>query len=190
MGSPVSIGDALLLGKIAFRLGQAFTSGRKSAPAEFREVENQLYSLSVALSALHSSHVAEQLSAALGTDGALTSPSEDRQDGRAVLNTMLDNCRGTLSHLEKIVQEYSKLKSNTDPEEPVFKRWSKKLATDIKKIKWTTEGGNLATLRSQLMVHTNSINVVLGVVNKYDPPVFPNSAFLCTNRLQHANRSD
>lgn len=106
------------------------------------------------------------MNAALRTDAALTSPLEDGQDGGAVLDTMLENCRETLSHLEEIVQRYAKLKDGADPEAPIFKKWSKKLATDIKKIKWTTEGSDLLTMRSQLMVHINSINIVLGVVNK------------------------
>ena len=156
----------MLLGKLAFKLGRAFTSGRKSAPAEFREVENQLYSLSTALSALQKSSISERLNAAVGTDSVLTSPLGDGQEGSAVFKAMLDNCHATLSHLEKIVQKYAKVKDATDPEAPVFKRWSKKLVTDIKKVSWTTEGGDLAMLRSQLMVHINSINVFLGVVNK------------------------
>lgn len=166
MASPVSIGDALLLGQIALKLGQAFTTGRKSAPAEFREVENQLYALSAALTALHSSGVAAQLNAALGTDAVLGSPLEDGRNGGAVLETMLGNCQETLSHLDKIVQKYAKLKSAADPEAPVFQRWSRKLAIDISKIKWTTEGGDLESLRNKFMVHINCINVILGVVNK------------------------
>lgn len=166
MASPVSIGDALLLGKIAFKLGRAFTSGRKSAPAEFREVENQLFALSTALSALHCSRIAEQWGAtASSSDTPMASELEEGQDGVAMLNAMLDNCRATLSHLEGIVEKYATLKEKSSAETPIFKRWSKRLVQDIRKIEWTTEGGDLATLRSQLMVHINSINVVLGVVN-------------------------
>lgn len=47
----VSIGDVVLITQIAWTLAQAFTKGRKSAPAEFCEVESQLYSLSAALEA-------------------------------------------------------------------------------------------------------------------------------------------
>jgi hypothetical protein len=52
MAMPVSISDAILLFKMACRLDNAFTSRRKSALAEFQEVENQLYSLSKALEIL------------------------------------------------------------------------------------------------------------------------------------------
>lgn len=52
MSMPVSIGDILLLSKIAYQIGVAFTSGRKSAPREFAEVENQLFALSTALEVL------------------------------------------------------------------------------------------------------------------------------------------
>ena len=164
MASPVSIGEALLLCKLAFKLGQTFMSGRKSAPAEFREVENQLYSLSAALSSIHSTRIAA--SSQLG-NAALAAELEDGQQGSTILAKMLQNCGETLSHLEKIVDEYAALKKSTEADETSLpRRWSKRLLRDFKKIKWTTEGGDLAVLRSQLMVHINSINVVLGVVNK------------------------
>jgi hypothetical protein len=51
MALPVSIGDVIAMAKLAKTIALAFTKGRKSAPAEFREVENQLYSLSTALAA-------------------------------------------------------------------------------------------------------------------------------------------
>jgi len=166
MASPVSIGDALLLCKLAFRLGRTFTSGRKSAPAELREVENQLYSLSAALSSLHSSPIAA--SSHLG-NAALAAELENGQQGSTILAKMLENCAETLSHLESIVEKYASMKNSNHTEASetsLPKRWSKRLVRDFNKIKWTTEGGDLTVLRSQLMVHINSINVVLGVVNK------------------------
>ncbi|KAK0627927.1 hypothetical protein B0T14DRAFT_146378 [Immersiella caudata] len=163
MASPVSIGDVLLLCKLAFRLGRTFTSGRKSAPAELREVENQLYSLSAALSYLHTSPIAASSQLA---NGALAAELEDGQHGRVILAKMLENCGETLSHLESVVERYATMKgSSSNSEESLPKRWSKRLLRDFNKIKWTTEGGDLAVLRSQLMIHINSINVVLGVVN-------------------------
>jgi hypothetical protein len=54
MASPISVGDALALARLAIILGRAFTKGRHSAPDEFRDIESQLYSLSAALDALTS----------------------------------------------------------------------------------------------------------------------------------------
>ncbi|KAL2191448.1 hypothetical protein L209DRAFT_661364, partial [Thermothelomyces heterothallicus CBS 203.75] len=51
MASPVSFGDAVAMAKIALRIANAFTQGQKSVPADFREVESQLYALAASLSA-------------------------------------------------------------------------------------------------------------------------------------------
>lgn len=52
MTFPVSVGDVVLLGSLAWKIGRAFTSGRAGAPAEFSEVENELQSLTTALNIL------------------------------------------------------------------------------------------------------------------------------------------
>jgi hypothetical protein len=166
MTSPVSIGDAYLMGTLALKLGRAFTKGRKSAPAEFREVENQLYSLSVALSALNNARSVD--GSALTIDlGRLSALSQQQQaDGEDVVKSMLRSCEETLKHIEKIVEKYSSIGKPKDPEAPLLKRWSREIKDNWKKVAWTTEGGDLATLRSQLTIHTNSLNLVLGVINK------------------------
>jgi MinD-like ATPase involved in chromosome partitioning or flagellar assembly len=165
MPSPVSIGDAYLMGKLALKLGKAFTKGRKSAPAEFREVENQLYSLSAAISALDNARSVDGSTLAIDL-ARLPALSEQQQaDGEDVVKSMLRSCEETLKHLEKIVEKYNSIGKQKDPEAPLLKRWSKELKDNWKKVAWTTEGGDLATLRSQLTVHTNSLNLVLGVIN-------------------------
>ncbi|KAN0087220.1 hypothetical protein V8E54_000908 [Elaphomyces granulatus] len=148
MASLVSIGDALLLAQIAWKLGRAFTKGRKSSISEFREVENQLFALGAALSALHDSGLAQN------------------GDYSNALNTMLENCRATLMHLQSKVDEYCKLgDTRNDTEAPAYKRWSSKLQKEWKTIKWTTEGGDLANLRSQLMVHINTLNLIMSITS-------------------------
>ncbi|KAH6626528.1 hypothetical protein B0J18DRAFT_143063 [Chaetomium sp. MPI-SDFR-AT-0129] len=187
MASPISFGDAVAIAKIAYRIAHAFTQGSKSAPAEFREVENQLYSLSTALSALQD--VARQ------TSSFSSSSSQDNKNnnsknnaitdgttpaGSSSTNTtpvdpslavILENCAETLKHLEKIVEKYGvvapkgKSGSNSDgTAKSRFQKWSGELVKNYRKIAWTTEAGDLAALRSQLLVHTNSLNLVLGTI--------------------------
>jgi hypothetical protein len=110
MVSPVSVGDVFLVGILALKLACAFTKGRKPAPGRVREVENQLYSLNVALSALE------------------------------------------------------RVRTEGDAGMPMLKRWNRILRDNWKKFAWTTEGGDLATLRSQLSVHINSLNLVVGLL--------------------------
>jgi hypothetical protein len=158
MASPVSIGDVVALAKIARSIAIAFTKGRKSAPAEFREVENQLYSLSAVLAAFKD---AQDSSAEL----SILTQSTPQGAGQNVRG-MLDSCHQTLKHLEKIVEKYGAIAEERDSSKSRFKRWSDDLLKNYRKIEWTTEAGNLATLRSQLMIHTNSMDLILGIIIK------------------------
>jgi hypothetical protein len=70
-----------------------------------------------------------------------------------------------VKHLESVVRTYAILKRNRD-EQPVmtrFKRWNDNIKFVWKSVRWTTEGGDLMRLRSNLTVHTNSLNLLLGV---------------------------
>lgn len=172
MASPVSIGDALLMGQLAYRLGRAFTSGRKSAPKEFREVENQLYSLSAVLRLLSNRQVVDSDGYALNMDLSLAPRLQIKGDYHSddILGLMIQNCQETLKHLESIVEKYSAIressKENRGARKSLGRKWRRELTDNWKKIMWTTEGGDLGTLRSQLTVHTNSLNLVVGIINK------------------------
>ncbi|KAK4149983.1 hypothetical protein C8A00DRAFT_46525 [Chaetomidium leptoderma] len=152
------------MSKIAWRIAHAFTKGRKSAPAEFREVENQLYSLSAALTAFKD---------VCGTDiAAITiDPAElpvrfqkEERDGVQTVSGILDSCGETLKHLETIVNNYEVVAAPGDPTKSRLRHWRAELVENYKKVAWTTEAGDLAALRSQLMVHTNSLDLVLGII--------------------------
>ncbi|KAK5654914.1 hypothetical protein OQA88_6670 [Cercophora sp. LCS_1] len=156
MASPVSIGDVIAMAKIAKSIALAFSKGAKSAPAEFREVENQLLSLSAALMALQDSRD--------GVAGLSVPTLSPGNPGGQSVGHILKSCFETLKHLEKIVEKYSDIGQQQDPSKPRFYRWSQELIRNYKKIAWTTEAGDLATLRSNLMIHTNSLDLVLGFI--------------------------
>ncbi|KAK3297356.1 uncharacterized protein B0H64DRAFT_473482 [Chaetomium fimeti] len=164
MASPISFGDAAAMAKIAWRVAQAFTQGYKSSPAEFREVENQLYSLSAALTAFKD--VCGPDLAAVTIDPAKLPArfQTQEQDGVHSVARILDSCHETLKHLEKIVENYGVVVTTKDPAKSWLRRWSTEMTKNYKKIAWTTEAGDLAALRSQLMIHTNSLDLVLGII--------------------------
>lgn len=169
MGSPVSIGDIIAMSKISWKIAQAFTNGRKSAPIEFREVENQLYSLSSALSAFKDA-CGDDIAAVSIESSSLPNRFQDKEqhEGLQSVDWLLNSCNETLRHLEKLIDKYSALATGSGQEnpEPRFRRWSDTLLRNYKKIAWTTEAGDIATLRSQLLVHTNSLHLVLGTIVK------------------------
>lgn len=135
-----------MLSQLAFKLGRAFTSGRKSAPAEFQEVQNQLYSLSKALDSFK--HLPSQ-----------TGESLQPADG---LSEIIKNCRSTLEHLEQLVDKYLIIQEESDNK----KRWREELVRNWKKIKWTTEGGDLSKLHHNLGVHITSLNLAVQAMNQ------------------------
>lgn len=163
--SAVSIGDAFLLAKLALKLGRAFTTGRKSAPAEFREVESQLYSISTALSSLDAAYKSTGITVNVGDTRLAPFSRDDQRNGENALRYMLEGCEETLKHLEKVVEKYTVISQPRNPEAPLLRKWSRDLRNNWKKVLWTTEGGDLATLRSSLTVHINCLNLVLGVAN-------------------------
>ncbi|KYK56758.1 hypothetical protein DCS_03764 [Drechmeria coniospora] len=165
MSFSISFGDAYLMGKLAFKIGQAFTKGKKSAPAEFREVESQLYSLSAALNAFSTARESST------TAPLIVDPSElpdnvpaHFAENRDIILGMLRSCQETLSHLDDLVKKYSIITKQVDSAEPRAKRWSKEMLAGWRKVAWTTEGGDLGTLKANLTIQTNSLNLILGVV--------------------------
>lgn len=81
MSSPLSVGDVAVLCSLALKIGRAFTSGRAGAPAEFREVENELQSLKTSLNTLVDT---------LNEDDSILSRADRRTvDG---LTTILSSC--------------------------------------------------------------------------------------------------
>ncbi|EAQ86350.1 hypothetical protein CHGG_07603 [Chaetomium globosum CBS 148.51] len=152
------------MAKIAWHIAHAFTQGHKSAPAAFREVENQLYSLSAALTAFKDICGTDLAAVAIDPSKLPTRFQTQEQDGMQSVAGILDSCYETLKHLEKIVENYGVVVTPKDPAKSRFRRWSIEMTKNYKKIAWTTEAGDLAALRSQLMVHTNSLNLVLGII--------------------------
>lgn len=159
--------DAWFLATKALKIGRAFTKGRKSAPAEFRDVESQLYSLSAALNALaavrESSHGSPLIIDKSKLPKQVPAEFANNQD---IIVGMLESCKATLSFLEDIVDKYSVLGSTADPQQPRMKRWHRNLDVDWKKITWTREGGDIKKLRENLAVQTNSLNLIVGVVTR------------------------
>lgn len=161
MALPVSIGDAILLSQLAYRLGHAFISGRKAAPAEFQEVQNQLYTLSNALEFV----AAHKTSASQESHPYRSNRDIDQQN--KTLERMISNCGNTLRYLEAVVNQYSVLKQNpNDRECNAGRTWRSGIKENWKKIRWTAEGGSLEKLKSTLAIHITGLNLAVSAINK------------------------
>ncbi|KAF3315849.1 hypothetical protein TWF173_003046 [Orbilia oligospora] len=165
MASPVSIGDAFLLAKLALKLGRTFTTGRKSAPAEFREVESQLYSISTALTALGDACRNNGLELGINNT-VLQNPVQSARGNKGddALLSMLQSCQDVLKNLEGVVEKYSSIGQSEQSNSPCFQKWKSGVKKNWKKIIWTTEGGDLVVLRRSLSIHINCLDLALGVI--------------------------
>lgn len=156
MALPVSIGDAILLAKIAFNLGQAFTSGRKSAPAEFADIQNLLYTLSNALELV-----------AKETQQLVQAETEGKGNHNVVVAQIIANCRVTLEHLQSLVAQYMELDvSGNQKDQSRQRKWKDEAKRNWKKVVWTKEGGGLDRLKATLAVHINGLNLAVTALNK------------------------
>ncbi|ERF76408.1 hypothetical protein EPUS_06966 [Endocarpon pusillum Z07020] len=165
MAFSFGIGDAVILSTVALRLGQAFSSGRRSAPSEFIEVQDLLYNLSKALELL-GQHVVPRNDSARILEAMASSAGDEPSLRDNVLAHMMHNCKGVLKHLETLVDKYMELdETRRETELSYRQRWRKDLLQNWKKIRWTTEGGNLDKLRSTLTVHVNGLNMAVNALN-------------------------
>ncbi|KAI9729948.1 MAG: hypothetical protein M1834_006145 [Cirrosporium novae-zelandiae] len=149
MAGVPSIGDILMLSTIAWKIGCAFTSGRTGAPTEFQEIENELNSLTKALTSL---------AEALDGDDSLLAQADSRT--REGYDKIVGSCHQSLDNLTSFVNQYQEIK-RTEDGLTVQRSWKRVLIRNWKTILWTSEGGNIEALRSMLQMHTTSISLTI-----------------------------
>ncbi len=158
MASPVTIGDALLLAKIAYTVGKAFSGDAKSAPKEFREVQSLLFSLQAAFTLLD-----EVVKLPESPHRAESSVAGKLEESIEPLLMIMKNCRDVLEDLEKLQAEYHVLDRTTDSS---IKKSKIDLKRAFKTLKWTTEGLDIAKLKQTLTAHITSLNLALAAMSR------------------------
>lgn len=154
LASPLSIGDTILLASIAYDVAKAFSSGAKSAPAEFAEVQSLLFSIGDALDL-----------------AGKTCEGRTRQDVPVETAVKLDgillNCQTVLKSLQSFVDKYSVL----DPSQASTsgtkgaRVWKRDILKNFKKVKWTTEGEDIIKLKQTLTAHVQALNLAVNTMN-------------------------
>jgi len=156
-----SVGDIVLISRLAYKLYGTLTTGRKGAPSSFTELSNALFGLRCALD--HLSHHATKISSS--TSLADLDANKMRQN----LDIMIGNCAATLSNLQGILDKYiddvPDAPATNVPLAPrkVGKRQALKrtAVVNFSRVKWITEEKTLAEIRSKLQSHTAAIDVVV-----------------------------
>lgn len=141
-----------MLSQTAWKIGRAFSSGRRSSPAEFKDIESELNALSRSLKSFAETLFAED-------DNILLQADRRTQSGVAVI---LLSCQQTLQDLESLVEQYQVIRrTETRGGYTVDRSWSELVLTNFGKMMWTTEGGNIQSLKTMLHMHTSTISVTV-----------------------------
>lgn len=168
MASPLQIGDILLITQLCFKVARAFGSGRKAAPAEFREVEHELYALA---------NTMDLLKDAIESGAVNTLNYPDAQQGlpgtsSAAVNLakMVENCTVTMKQFEEFIGKYTETLSGADGtgsngRSGRKRNMKQKFIVNFKKLMWTTEEGTVQEFRNKLMIHMQGINAMVSIVN-------------------------
>jgi phosphoenolpyruvate-protein kinase (PTS system EI component) len=147
-----SSGDVFSLSKVSRKIGQAFTTGQKSAPVEFQEIEAEINRLAKALKQL-----AEALHAEAGRSLIQHAAKHVQHD----INTILDACKQTINDLDSLVDRNQVTKKHrTVGGFAIERSWSDSVLTDYATMVWTTGGGDLHSLRDLLRIHTYSATLL------------------------------
>lgn len=154
LASPLSIGDAILLANIAYKVGKAFSTGAKSAPAEFAEVQSLLFSIGDALDLV-------------GKTIAARHEQEAPEEAVVKLDGILRNCQSVLKSLEHFVDKYSVLDSSQASSSSATgaRVWKRDILKSFKKVAWTTEGEGIAELKQTLTAHVQALNLAVTALN-------------------------
>ena len=117
------IGDIMMLSQLAWKIGFAITFGRAGAPAEFKEVENELKSLTTSITLLAET---------LNKDDSLITRLDKRT--KVGLDKILGFCRQTIEDLDAFVTRYQEIRHENGVGEAVTqKSWKQLLIKNYKK---------------------------------------------------------
>ncbi|KAK6515596.1 hypothetical protein TWF506_007924 [Arthrobotrys conoides] len=170
MAMPIQIGDVIALANMCYGIAQAFGSGRKAAPVEFREVQNELYGLGQMLDLLKTSVE----SGAIGPTVPNAVPSPLVEQAYESIARMIENCQATIWHLKEFAKRYSPLAGVEFIEERGVVKVRKLPSTSRQRIKlnwkrimWVKETSNIQGIRDQISIHVQSINAVVSLVNTH-----------------------
>jgi hypothetical protein len=145
----ISIGSVLMLSQIAWRTGRAFTSGRKDAPYEFREVQLELSRLAKSLKLLAESLFSDD------TESLISQANTNTQSG---IYAIIQFSKQTLDFLQSLIDQYQQIPKPIQPggRVTVERSWSDMVIKNYSSMVWTPEGGTIRDLRDMLHMHTGT----------------------------------
>lgn len=165
MASPVTVGDALLLSKLAYKLARGLNSDRNGVPQVFKEVKSQLEAVGNALNLCwlrYERSTPSSLEPARNIDALESEPT---------IKVMIANCKTCLKRLEVLVEKYDIL--DQKPGSSITSSFSlgaklKRSTTgQYKRIKFLVKDAELKAIRNDLGIHLASINLAISGTPRY-----------------------
>lgn len=143
-----SVGDVLMQSQVAWKIGRAFSAGRKNAPPDFQAIEIEISGLAKALKLL-----AEALYLH-AEEGLIETAGKDIQDGIA---TIISSSQRTVNDLDSLVDQYQVIKKHRTVDGFAIERsWSDLVLAEYGTMIWTTEGGTIKNLKNLIQIHASS----------------------------------
>jgi hypothetical protein len=147
-----------MLSQVAWKIGRAFSAGQQSAPLEFQEVETEIGGLARAL---------KQLANALHTEAESSLIREAADHVQHGIQVILESCKRTVNDLDSLVDHNQVIKKHrTVGGFAIERSWSDLVLTDYATMIWTTEGGDLHSLRDLLRMHTSFITLLMQALHR------------------------
>ena len=151
-------GDISTLSQVARRISRAFSAGQQNTPHEFQDVEIQANTLARALKQL-----ADALHAKTN-EGLVRDAADHVQDG---ITIVLNCCKSTLHDLESLVDHHQVTrKHRTVGGFAIERSWSDMVLSEYATMTWTTDGGDLHSLKDLLETYTSSIMLLVQALQR------------------------
>lgn len=138
--------------QVSWRLTCAFAASRANAPLQFQEVENELKSLT---------HSLTTFAGSLDQDGSLLERTDIKT--KTGIASILGSCSQSLDNLDTLVNSYQDTHRVEQPggAKDIQRSWRSYFLTNYQTIIWTTEGGNIQSLKKMLTIHTLSVMIAI-----------------------------
>lgn len=150
MAAPVSIGDAIAVSNLAYKLARALTTGRKGVPNAIKETKHQLMAIGNALSFC----CFQERGNGDNDDQCLN----DLCDGDKQVGEMVANCRALLEKFELLIKKYE---APAEESESNTKRFIEKAANQLRWIKFLLDDNEFQAIKNDLALHVESITLAL-----------------------------
>ena len=166
MACPISVGDVLMLSRLAYRLARALGPDRHKVPKALQDIKHQLLAMGNALSFCWL-----QENEDVHTH---TIPAGRETNIDAKFADMLSGCQASLQRLERLISKYSCLDTAIDQGsndvEACKTTLLKNAKKHMKKLRFLLEDKELETIRKDISIHIEAINLAIsGKVQSVSP---------------------